>query len=115
MPRHIISETEIRVDQAIIEEIFKPSPSISAQQIPSLLDLDIFRPQYGMLDEYTLLIWANCRRAFHRYFMIIMIRPSDWPYPFETLKDVPKIGNPKLLKFVNPIFDIGQAKIIASD
>ena len=107
MLKHIISETGIGVDQAIIEEIFKPSPLISAQQILFLLDLDIFRSWYSMLAEYTPLIQANHHRAFHKCFMIIMIRLLDWPHPFETLKNLLEIGNLKPLKFVNLIFDIG--------
>ena len=58
-----------------------------------------------MLAEYTLLIQANRLRAFQVCFTAIMIRPLDSSYLFEILKDELEIGNPKLLEFVNPIFD----------
>ena len=77
MPKDIISETEIRVDHAIIEKNFKQSPPILAQQIPSPLDCDIFRPWYSVLAEYALLIQTNRLRAIHGCFTIMMIRPPD--------------------------------------
>ena len=52
------------------------------------------------------MIRANHLIAFYGYFTTMMISP-DWSYSFETLKDIPEMGKLKLLKFVNPIFDIG--------
>ena len=93
MTNDTISKERCRVDQAIVEVIFKLPPPILDQQTQSLSDhfKNNHRSWSSMLAQYTPLIRANHCRTFYERFSAMLTRPPDWPCSFETLRGVPNL------------------------